>query len=150
MAYASNFRYGIRPTCLDFDDDNRYEIITGPDIGAPHIQMFSIQPNLIKQLNPGFYAFDSNYRGGVSVVGGDINGDSIDEIIVGVGNEAEPKVKIFNKTGETLLYDLLPFTQSFLGGVNVGAGDVDEDGKDELLVMPRSSGGPQVRVIDVE
>jgi len=144
------FRKGIKAATLDFDNDGRYEIITGPVTGAPHIQMFSIQPNLIKQLNPGFYAFDPGYQGGVSIAGGDVNGDSVDDIIVGVGAAADPIVRIFNKTATQIMHEYLVYDESFKGGVNVSAGDTDADGKAELLVIPRSEGGPNLRIIDVE
>lgn len=147
MAYDVNFRYGIRPACLDFDNDGKDEIITGPDIGAPHVQMFSVQTGLVKRLNPGFYAFDSSYRGGVSITGADIDGDGLDEIVVGVGGDAQPEVKVYNKYGDTVLWQFYAFAKSYLGGVNVSAGDTDSDGADEIIVAPRSSGGPNVRII---
>ncbi|PIS42657.1 MAG: hypothetical protein COT24_02570 [Candidatus Kerfeldbacteria bacterium CG08_land_8_20_14_0_20_40_16] len=144
------FRKGIKAATLDFDNDGRYEIITGPVIGAPHVQMFSIQPNLVKQLNPGFYAFDPNYQGGISVAGGDVNGDSVDDIIVGVGADADPVVRIFNKTAAQIMHEYLVYSETFRGGVNVNAGDTDSDGKAELLVIPHSEGGANLRIIDVE
>jgi hypothetical protein len=151
FAYDKNtFRYGIKPITLDFDNDGRYEILTGPATGAPHIQMFSIQPNLIKKLNPGFYAFDPNYRGGVTLAGGDIDGDGKDEIIVGVGPNAAPIVRIFNKTATEILREYLVYSESFQGGLNISAGDTDADGRDELLVLPGSGGGPNLRIINAD
>lgn len=151
FAYDKNtFRKGIKAATLDFDNDGRAEIITGPVIGAPHIQMFSIQTNEIRRLNPGFYAFDPNYQGGVSIAGGDINGDGVDEILVGVGSNATPIVRIFNKTGTTIMYEYLVYSETFQGGVNISAGDTDADGKAELLVIPRSEGGPNLRIINVQ
>lgn len=147
MAYDQDFRYGIRPACLDFDNDNKDEIITGPDIGAPHIQMFSVQTGSVKRLNPGFYAFDSGYRGGVSITGADIDGDGKQEIAVGVGNDAQPEVKVYNKYGDEVLWQFYAFAKSYLGGVNVSAGDTDADGAEEIIVAPRSDGGPNIRII---
>lgn len=151
FAYDQNtFRKGIKPITLDFDNDGRFEILTGPVTGAPHIQMFSIQPNLIKQLNPGFYAFDPDYQGGVSLAGGDIDGDGRDEIIVGVGAGADPIVRVFNKTATEILREYLVYGETFQSGVNISAGDVDADGRDELLILPRDDGGPNLRIIDAD
>ncbi|MFA6391614.1 MAG: FG-GAP-like repeat-containing protein [Patescibacteria group bacterium] len=151
FAYDKNtFRYGIMPITLDFDNDGRFEILTGPVTGAPHIQMFSIQPNLVKKLNPGFYAFSPNYRGGVSLTGGDVDGDGKDEIIVGVGSGAVPIVRVFNKTATEILKEFLVYSESFQSGVNISSGDTDADGRDELLVLPRDDGGPNLRIIDAD
>ncbi|MFA6272436.1 MAG: hypothetical protein WC693_05045 [Patescibacteria group bacterium] len=151
FAYDKNtFKYGIKPITLDFDNDGRFEILTGPATGAPHIQMFSIQPGMIKKLNPGFYAFDPNYRGGVSLAGGDIDGDGKDEIIVGVGPNATPIVRVFNKTATEILREYLVYSETFQGGVDISSGDTDADGRDELLVLPRGDGGPNLRIIDAD
>lgn len=148
FAYDKNtFRGGIRPALLDFDDDGIDEIIVGPEFGASHIQMFSVQKNIVKQLNPGFFAFDADLHGGVSVAGGDIDGDGIDEIIVGAGLNATPLVRVFNKTGSKIIKEVLAFVENFAGGVNVTAGDTDGDGVDDIIVMPRSENVPTLRVL---
>ena len=141
------FRGGIKVTTADIDADGKDEIVTGPEYGAPHIQIFKIKTNYIQQLSPGFYAFSSSYRGGISVAGVDIDGDGKKEILVGVGDNATPLVKAYN-VKEVLQKQFYAYTTNFLGGVNVSGGDVDGDGTDEVLTIPRSSGGPQVKVIE--
>jgi len=145
------FRYGIRPAVLDVDGDGKMEIITGPATGSPHIQTFQIRTNEIKQLNPGFYAYDPEYKGGVSLAGGDMDGDGIDEIITGVGSQATPLVRLFANNGTGLIrQEFYAFATSFLSGVNVAAGDVDGDDIDEVIVSPQAAGGPQIRIIEVD
>lgn len=145
------FHYGIRPAVLDVDGDGRMEILTGPATGSPHIQTFSIRPNEIKRLNPGFYAYDPNYKGGVSVTGGDIDGDGKDEIITGPGENASPLIRVFRNDGSGFIrHEFYAFTPTFLSGVNVSAGDVDGDDIDEVIVAPRANGGPQIRIIEVD
>jgi len=142
------FRYGVRVAAGDTDSNGTDEIITGPEVGAPHIQFFSLRPGLVKQLNPGFYAFSPNYRGGVSLATVDADGDGRDEFMVGVGLNAQPHVKIYNKIGTRVLEEYRPFPVAATGGVNVAAGDVDGDGRDEYVHMPRSGGGPQVKIVE--
>jgi len=149
MAYDQDFRGGIKTTLADIDGDGKDEIITGPEVGAPHIQIFQIRTNEIKRLSPGFYAFNPSYRGGVSLAGVDVDGNGKKEIVVSTGNEAQPLVKIYN-VREQLLRQFYVYATSFIGGVNISGGDVDYDGADELIVIPRSSGGPQVRIINVD
>ncbi|MFA5134350.1 MAG: FG-GAP-like repeat-containing protein [Patescibacteria group bacterium] len=149
MAYDPKFRGGINVTTADADGDGKDEIITGPQIGASHVQFFQIRPNELKRLSPGFYAFNLDYRGGVSVAGVDTDGDGTKEVLVGVGEEASPLVRVFN-IHEELQKEFYVYTTTYLGGVNIAGGDVDGDGADELMTVPRSGGGPNVRVINVD
>jgi len=147
MAYDPNFRGGINVTAIDMDDDDKEEIVTGPQYGAPHVQIFKIKTNAIQKLSPGFYAFSPQYRGGVSVGGADIDGDGAKELMVGVGDNARSAVKVYN-IKEVVQKQFYAYATNFLGGVNVAGGDVDGDGTDEVLTIPRGSGGPNVRVIE--
>ena len=145
----ATFRGGIKIATADIDGDAKDEIIVGPELGAPHIQIFKIKTNSIALLSPGFFAFSRDYRGGVSVAGVDTDGDGVKEILVGVGDSATSLVKVFN-VREQQQKQFYVYAKSFLGGVNIAGGDVGGDGADELLVIPRGSGGPQVKIIDVD
>lgn len=149
MAYDKNFRGGVNITTADADGDGADEIITGPQWGSPHVQIFQIRSNLIHRLSPGFFAFNRDYKGGISVAGVDTDGDGTKEIVVGVGDNATPFVKVYN-IHEQSLKEFFVFPSSFLGGVNLNGGDVDGDGADELIVTPRDHGSPQVRIINVD
>lgn len=148
MAYATSFRNGIRVAVGDFDGNGEKEIITGPETGSPHIQTFTGTGH---RINPGFYAYDANFKGGVSVAGGDVNGDGQDDIIIGEGTTGQPHqstVKMFDEKGDTIYTYFKAYAASFTGGVNVFSDDTDGDGKDEVLVSPMSNGGPNIRIIN--
>ena len=147
FAYSNTFRAGIQPVAMDFDNDGRDEIVVVPDTGTSHVQTFSIQPNDIRLLNPGFFAFGTTDANGFNIAGGDIDGDGKDEIIVGTGPNNIARVRVFNKDGSVILKDEQVFSSSYKGGVNVSAGDVDGDGDDDIIVLPRSSGVPDLRVL---
>jgi len=147
MAYDSGFRGGINVSTIDMDGDGKEEIVTGPQFGAPHIQIFQIRANNIHRLSPGFFAFNRDYRGGVDVGGVDIDGDGVKELIVGVGEDATSFVKIYN-IYEEIRREFFAFPAGYLGGVQVGGADVDNDGVEEIIVVPRSKGGPQVRIVE--
>jgi subtilisin family serine protease len=124
----------------DVDGDGKDEIIVGAGRGAkPLVKVFSRDGLFISQ----FYAFAEAFRGGVSVTGADLNGDGKDEIVVGAGPGGGPHVRAFNTTGREV-GSFFAFSQSFRGGVTVAGGDVDGDGKDEIVVGAGAGGRSEV------
>jgi len=150
MAYDENFRGGIKLATADFNNDDRYEILTAPEIGAPHVQMFNTLENEVVRLNPGFYAFHPDFRGGLSIAGGDVDGDDEEEIIVSQRTNGQAWVKVYRGQDQSIMKTFLAYPPGFTGGAVVAAGDTDGDGKDEVMTMPGASGSPQVRVFDIE
>lgn len=91
-------------------------------------------------------AFDSGFSGGVRVATGDVNGDGMADIIVGAGAGSGPHVKVFSgATGEEIV-SFFAFAPSFTGGVYVAAGDVNGDGRADIIVGAGAGGAPQVSV----
>jgi uncharacterized protein YvpB len=78
---------------------------------------------------------------------GDINSDVRNEIIVAPGAGGGPIVRIFNFDGR-LLGQFYAYNPGFRGGVNLAAGDVNSDGRDEIVTGAGPGGGPHVRVFN--
>jgi hypothetical protein len=85
-----------------------------------------------KLINPGFFAYDPSFRGGVNVSVADTNGDNIDEIITGPGFGGEPLARIYDKDGK-LKNEFYVFDKKERNGLEVVANDVDGDGRAEVL-----------------
>ena len=144
-AYGQNFRGGASVTSGDVDGDGMAEIITGAGFtGGPHVRIFDQAGNVKRQ----FFAYHPNFRGGVNVAAGDVDGDGIDEIITGAGFTGGPHVRIFDTYGR-LKGQFFAYNKNFRGGVNVAAGDVDGDGITEIITGAGVGGGPQVRIFDL-
>jgi len=145
FAYGTH-RFGVEVTCGDIDGDGIDEIVTGPGPGpmfGPHVRAWNHDGGVGIAPVPGvsFFTYD-NYRFGVKVACGDIDGDGFDEILTAPGPEPDarpfirgwnvdngpatsmPNVSFFSYTGSV----------SFFGG-EVSAGDVDLDGVDEILTL---------------
>ena len=130
-AYTPAFAGGARVAIGDLDGDGMREIVTGAGPGGgPHIRIFKTDG---KDWGGSFFAFDTQERGGVSVAVGDVDGDAKDEIIVGSGEGAVPRVRIFDVRG-TLKRELTFGSQPILGGLTVTAADITGDGIKEILV----------------
>src|SRR5262249_40351845 len=89
-----------------------------------------------------------NYSGGVSVAVGDVNGDGVEDVVTGTGPGAPGgHVKVFDGATGTEIRSFLAFP-SYAGGVSVAAGDINDDGKADLIVAATGSAGGHVKVFD--
>lgn len=144
--YTENYKGGVNISVGDLESDGSVEIVTGTENGGgAHVRVFNSEGVLI---NPGFFAYDEVYRGGVNVAIGDLNGDGWFEIICGAGVGGGPHVRIFNKHGKVINPGFFAYESWFRGGVNVASGDVDGDGLDEIITGPGLGGAPEIRVYD--
>ena len=66
-------------------------------------------------------AFTGVQTGGVTVGATDWNKDGLDDFVVGAGRGNAPRVRILNTRDGSEIVNLLPFSATFLGGVNVAA-----------------------------
>ncbi|MFH1744898.1 MAG: putative glycoside hydrolase [bacterium] len=131
FAYDENFRGGVNVAVIDMNGDGTKEIITGAGAGGgPHVRVFTKDG---RPLTGGFFAYGQNFRGGVSVATGDINGNGTKEIITGAGAGGSSKVKVFTKDGR-LVSEFYGYSQDFQEAIRVMASDMDKDGIDEILV----------------
>ena len=91
--------------------------------------------------------FDGKFKGGATVAAGDVNGDGVDEFVVGAGSTGGSQVQIY-RPDRTLIRSFFAFPQDMKDGINVAVGDLDGDGKAEIVVAPQPGHTPQVRVFN--
>ncbi len=152
FAYDSHFTGGVSVAAGDIDGDGQADIITGAGpSGGPHVRVFSGATGM--QLNSAlgsFFAYNPAFPGGVFVAAGDINGDGRDDVITGAGPGGGPHVRVFSgATGEQLsstIGSFYAYNPVWTGGVYVAAGDVNTDGRTDLITGAGPSGGPHIRV----
>ena len=147
IAVSKDFSAGLRVAVGNVDSDRAGEIIVGTDYGAINeVRVFTAQGVLKYKFRP----YDANFKGGVSVATGDVNGDGIMEIITGAGKGGGPHVRIFNGKGQ-ILGQFMAYESNFHGGIEVSAGNFDYGAKanrDEIVVSPGAGRLPQVRVFN--
>jgi hypothetical protein len=106
----------------------------------------------VKLFNPDgsfrftFYAYGEPFRGGVRVALADVTGDGIRDIITGAGYGGGPHVKVYDGVDGREIRSFYAYDPAFTGGVFVAAGDVDGDGKADVITGAGGGGGPHVKV----
>jgi hypothetical protein len=96
----------------------------------------------------GFFAYFHLFTGGVYVTAGDLNGDERADIITGAGAGGGPHVRAFNADSLNEITSFFAYHPAFTGGVIVGTGDFNGDGKLDIQTAAGPGGGPHVRGID--
>lgn len=144
-AYAASFTGGVQVASGDVNGDGTADIIIGCGIGGgPHVQVVSGKDFSTRLLN--FFAYDPSFRSGVQVAAGDVNGDGTIDIVTGAGQGGGPHIRAFSGKNGGVLANFFAFDPNYRGGVNVTAGDVNGDGKVDIVAAPASSGATQVYV----
>jgi len=148
--------FGVCVAAGDLDGNGLEEIVVGrgpAPIAAPQVRAFSYKPaaGVIPVTGVRFNAFSTLHGFGVNVACGDIDGDGRDEIVTGAGPGAAlgSHVRGWNADGRSVrplarchfsAYSLSGY------GVNVACGDIDGDGRDEIITTPGPGAGHPARV----
>jgi hypothetical protein len=146
FAFSGGFTGGVRVASADLNHDGKADIIcaAGPG-GGPEVSVFDGGTGSPLE---NFFAFAPSFTGGVFVATGDVNGDGTADIICGAGAGAGPQVTVLDGVTFKALTSFFALPSAFTGGVNVGAVDVNGDGKADIAAAAGPGGGSQVTVYD--
>lgn len=148
-AYGASFMGGVRVALGDVNGDGVPDSVTAPAAGTgQRVQVFDGVTGIESW---GFYPFTSFHSAGIFVAAGDVNGDGRADVVTGSDADASPNggphVKVFDGATHAPIADFLAFDASFRGGVRVAAGDINGDGRADL-VLGTGPGAGQVKVLD--
>lgn len=142
VAFSQGREQGVVLAAGDLNADGYDEIITARRSGAqPQVRIFSNKGKLLKT----FFAYDKKFRGGVSVAAADIDGNGQAVIVTAPGPGQSPEIRIYSMQG-TLLGNFLAYDKKYRKGVRVTAGDVDGDGKSEIITGPVQGKKTKVKI----
>lgn len=134
----------------DVDGDGVPDIAigSGPGLSAA-VKVYSGSSgyrDVLKSLTP----FDGS-KYGVNVALGDLNGDHLDDVVVGQQAGGAPRMSIYDGTADgTRLADGNVYASSFTGGVSVATGMVEAGGRVSLLTGAGAGGPPTVNVYNFD
>lgn len=156
--YSKSFKGGISLGIGDVNNDGKADLITAPQSYAKKktkVKVYIYNSNTKKfQLLKKFRPYSKKFFGGIEVRVGDVNGDQQKEIITVPNSYFSPLAKIYQYNSITKKINLLAkyyvFKKNYKNGVNLEVADVDDNGKDELVVTPNQGYKPQVRVLSYQ
>jgi PKD repeat protein len=120
-------------------------VVVGAGPGAgPHVKVFDSSGRELRS----FLAFDAAFAGGVRLATGDVDGDRIDDIIVGAGAAAGGHVKVFSGSDGRELYSFFAYDNTLTQGVYVAAADVTGDGRADVITGPGGGTSRMLKVFD--
>ena len=142
FAYGSSVRGGSRTVFGDLDGDGSDELVTAPGplpVNGAHIRGWRLSDDGVEPLEPvNFLAYPAGTGYGAVLACGDLDGDGSDELVTapGPGPGYGPHIRVWksSESGEgmvmvTEILAALPGSR----GVRIACGDLDGDGRDELV-----------------
>ena len=151
--FEAGFTGGVFVTAGDLTGDFKPELVITPDEGGgPRVRVFT-GTNFVPLAD--FYGIeDPNFRGGARAAIGDMTGDGIGELVVAAGAGGGPRVSIWD--GASLangkftthpIGDFFLFESTLRNGLYPALGDVNADGRADLIVGAGPDGGPRLLVL---
>lgn len=147
FAFDGQYDRGVWIAAADLRRDGRADIICGADEGGlPIVRVFD---GATGRRLAEFAAYEEQFRGGVRVGVGDINGDGTPDIITAPGPGRPTTIRVFDgRNSRNVLSQFDAYELAFIGGAYVSAADFGGNRRAEIVTGPGVNGGPHVRVFD--
>lgn len=124
----------------DVTGDGQADLVVAPATGGGTVSIWNLTGKKVGSVN-----LFPRSKSGVSIALADINGDGVSDVL-GVPRTGRVTLRAFDAAGNKLLTSFAAFPRSVKTGATIAAGDLDADGKPEIVVGLRPGGKPFVRV----
>ena len=143
--YGSNSEVGARVAAGDVNGDGEADLIASP-IGSTRISVYRLSGGTpFRTID----AFGGEVSGPISIAAGNLTGDSRAEIVAAAPTYSGPEVKVFDPTTGAADSTLYPYGGEGVSSVAVALGDVNGDGKRDIVVSADTPSGTEVRAVDL-
>jgi hypothetical protein len=115
FAFEPSFLGGLYVAAGDVTGDGRADIVAGAgSLGGPRVQVYD---GVTGQLTDNFFAYAPDFRGGVRIAVGDLNGDGVAEIVTGPGTSGGPQVRAFDGRTRAEVLSFFALDPAYRGGI---------------------------------
>ena len=143
---GAGYQSGFTVAKGDVNGDNVVDYLYAPRSGGVITVLDGTNLSPIGQVAP----FGSGFGLPLSITVGDINGDGNGDIIAAPGGVGAPPhvVALSGKNLGTTLFSQYAYSAQFLGGVSVAAGEVNGDGKADIITAPLAGAPPHIVIFN--
>ena len=134
---------GVRVAAADFTRDGIADLVVGSGPGSASVVRILDGRNgsELLRINP----FEAAFTGGVFVAAGDLDGDGVADLVVTPDQGGGPRVQVYRIVDFAKLVDYFGIEDpNFRGGARAAVGDLNGDGRADLVVSAGFGGGPRI------
>ncbi|VTR97448.1 FG-GAP-like repeat-containing protein [Tuwongella immobilis] len=145
--------FGELPFTVNFSNIGRNDTIT--QSASPRIAVGANVGSRVQLLDYAdrsalldFNVYATSFTGGVRVATGDLTGDGVADLVTAAGPGGGPHIRVFNGVDGSEVANFFAYAPTFRGGIYIALGDINGDGRLDLITGADAGGGPHVQVFD--
>lgn len=146
--FDPTFTGGARVAVGDFNADGTNDVAVGSGPGiATVVRIFSgVDGSRLAEINP----FESSFVGGVFVAAGDITGDGKADLVVTPDQGGSSRTIVYNAGNpDKVIANFFGIEDTrFRGGARAAVGDLNNDGRADIIISAGFGGGPRIAGYD--
>ncbi|MBI2426441.1 MAG: VCBS repeat-containing protein [Candidatus Kerfeldbacteria bacterium] len=147
FVFGPRFKGGSSIAAGDTNGDGRAEIAIHPRKGSSNVQLYRVNTDNELEKVTWLQPYSSTYRGGISMLLTDYDGDSKAELVtIPLAGASQLRIYNVNNDEATIVVDQLVYAANVRGAFNLASGDVNGDGTQDIAVVPQAGNGSSLKV----